>query len=305
MEEKLYLHKLLNMFNPRISLIIGLISISIFPVLVKWAAVSGITSAFYRLFIGFVCLLPYVLITKQLTVPPKSLWVSVIICGILFGTDIAVWNVSIHYSNATQATLLTNLAPIWVGIGSFFFLANKPKKQFWLGTAVAISGLAVLLGAETFSQMQFDKGFILALISGILYATYMIVSQTVLTHLKIVSFMTLSMGVSSIYLLIICLVLGEPLWYFSNTVWGVMAIQGIICQLIGWLALSYAVQKMDAQRVSLSLLSQGVITGVMAWLFIDEQISLRMVIGGIIILAGIGITFRQSATNQVESRSAT
>ena len=283
------------MFSPRISLFIGLISISIFPVLVKWAPVSGITSAFYRLFIAFICLLPYVVKTRQLTIPPKSLWSSIVICGILFGTDIAVWNLSIHYSSATQATLLTNLAPIWVGVASFFFLANKPLKKFWVGTTVAISGLVILLGFDTFTLMKFDKGFILALISGMLYAAYMIMSQKVLNQIKIASFMTLSMGVSSVYLLAICVIMGEPLWGFSLTIWSVMAIQGVICQLLGWLTLSYALQKMDAQRVSLSLLSQGAVTGIMAWLFIDEQISWRMVAGGLIILFGIGITFKRKA----------
>ncbi len=283
------------MLNPRVSLIIGVISISIFPVLVIWAPVSGISSAFYRMFIGLACLLPYVLITKQLTVPPKSLWAPIVVCGVLFGTDIAVWNLSIHYSNATQATLLTNLSPIWVGIGSFLFLSNKPGTRFWLGTVVAISGLIILLGMDTLSEMKFDKGFVLAVISGMLYATYMIVSKTVLNRVKIVSFMTISMAVSSIYLLIICRVLDEPLWNFTGTVWGVLVIQGVICQLLGWLTLSYAVQKMDAQRVSLSLLSQGIITAIMAWLFINEQITMRMIIGGLVILVGIGITFRRVA----------
>lgn len=283
------------MLNPRISLVIGVISISIFPVLVKWAPVSGISSAFYRMFIGFICLLPYVLITKQLSIPAKSLWLPIIACGILFGTDIAVWNLSIHYSNATQATLLTNLSPIWVGVGSFFFLSRKPDKRFWLGTAVAITGMIILLGTDTFTQMRFDKGFVLAVLSGVLYATYMIVSKRALSQSKIVPFMIMSMGVSSVYLLLVCLIRGEPLWNFSSSVWSVLVIQGTICQLLGWLTLSYAVQKMDAQRVSLSLLSQAVITALMAWLFIDEHISFRMVLGGMVILSGIGITFRKAA----------
>ena len=85
------------------------------------------------------------------------------------------------------------------------------------------------------------------------------------------------------------------LWNFSSSVWSVLVIQGTICQLLGWLTLSYAVQKMDAQRVSLSLLSQAVITAIMAWLFIDEHISIRMVLGGMVILSGIGITYRKAA----------
>jgi drug/metabolite transporter (DMT)-like permease len=48
---------------------------------------------------------------------------------------------------------------------------------------------------------------------------------------------------------------------------------------------------MRATRVSLSLLSQAVITSILAWLFLEEKITLQMVFGGIILLFGIRITF--------------
>jgi drug/metabolite transporter (DMT)-like permease len=187
--------------------------------------------------------------------------------------------------------LLTNLSPVWVGIASSLFLHDKPGRQFWIGTVIALSGMVILMGIDTFAVMRFDKGFLMALTSGLLYASYMIVSKRVLNSLKIVSFMVYSMSVSSIYLLLICLLNGEPLWNFTPVVWGVLGIQGIICQLLGWLTISYAVQKLDAQRVSLALLSQSVVTGLLAWLFIHEKVSLQMIIGGIVILIGIGITF--------------
>ena len=66
--------------------------------------------------------------------------VSLVLCGILFSSDVAVWNIAIQDSSATQASLLTNLAPLWVGIGSFFFLRIKPATNFWIGTAIAFLG---------------------------------------------------------------------------------------------------------------------------------------------------------------------
>jgi drug/metabolite transporter (DMT)-like permease len=289
--------------NPRVSLLIGLVSISIFPVLVKWAPVSGITSAFYRMLFGFLFLLPGMLYTQKFNWPARNLWLPIVLCGIIFATDIAVWNLSIHYSNATQATLLTNLAPAWVGVGSFFFLNNKPKASFWIGTLIAVAGMVVLIGPAAFFEMRLDKGFALALLSGMLYASYMLISKPILNRLNIGSFMTISMAVSSVFLLIVCLIFGEPLWNFTPAIWTVFAVQGLICQLIGWLAISYAVQKMDAQRVSLSLLSQAVVTGLLAWVFIDEKITWQIILGGVIILTGIAITFQRSR-NSADSESS-
>ena len=288
------------MSNPRINLIIGIISISIFPVLVKWAPVSGVTSAFYRMLLGLLFLLPYVLFRRKFTMPGGPLWLPIVLCGIIFATDIAVWNLSIHYSNATQATLLTNLSPVWVGVGTFLFLPDKPGSRFWLGTLVALTGMVVLIGFETFTSMKLDLGFALAVLSGLLYATYMLVSKTVLNKIDIVSFMTVSMAVSSIYLFVICLIFKQPLWHFERVIWGVFAVQGLVCQLIGWLTINSAMKQMDAKSVSLSLLSQAVVTGLFAWLFIGEEITAQMIVGGIIILIGIAITYtgRNRSANQ-------
>jgi drug/metabolite transporter (DMT)-like permease len=279
------------MSNPRINLIIGIISISIFPVLVKWAPVSGVTSAFYRMLLGLLFLLPYVLFRRKFTFPTGALWLPVVLCGIIFATDIAVWNLSIHYSNATQATLLTNLSPVWVGVGAFLFLPDKPGACFWLGTLVALAGMVILIGLDTFTSMRLDLGFALAVLSGILYASYMLISKTVLDKIDIVSFMTISMAVSSIYLFAICLIFDQPLWHFKPVIWGVFVIQGLVCQLIGWLTISSAVKQMDAKSVSLSLLSQAVVTGLFAWMFIGEKITAQMIGGGVIILIGIAITY--------------
>ena len=85
--------------------------------------------------------------------------------------------------------------------------------------------------------------------------------------------------------------LEEPFSGFSDVGWLVLLIQAVVCQLLAWLSLSYATQHMRATRVSLSLLAQDVLTAILAWLFLDEIITLQMIIGGIILLLGIRITF--------------
>jgi hypothetical protein len=44
--------------------------------------------------------------------------------------------------------------------------------------------------------------------------------------------------------------------------WFVLFIQAVVCQLMAWLSVSFATQHMRATRVSLSLLSQAVITSI-------------------------------------------
>ena len=277
--------------KPQLALIVGILCISIFPILIKLRLTPGLISAFYRMAIAVTLLLPYVILTKKFKLPTFKVLIPAIICGILFASDVAVWNIAIQESSATQASLLTNLSPLWVGIGSFLFLKTKPTTNFWIGTLISLFGMIMLVGFQFFIELNFDTAFLLAVLSGILYAIYLLISKKVLSKVDVLSFMTISLISSSIYLGILCLMLEEPFSGFSDVSWLVLLIQAVVCQLLAWLSLSYATQHMRATRVSLSLLAQAVLTAILAWLFLDEIITLQMIIGGIILLLGIRITF--------------
>ena len=281
----------MKLTKPRLALICGILCISIFPILVKLKLAPGLISAFYRMAFAVILLLPYVLITQNFKLPKTKYVLLAVLCGVLFSSDVAVWNIAIQDSSATQASLLTNLSPLWVGIGSFFFLKVRPATNFWIGTVVSLFGMITLVGFNFFLELNFDHAFLFAVLSGILYSIYLLVSKNVLSQVDVLSFMTISLFASSIYLGILCYALNEPFNGFSDTGWFVLILQAVICQLCAWISISYATQHMRATRVSLSLLSQAVITSILAWLFLEEQITLQMVFGGIILLFGIRITF--------------
>lgn len=279
------------MQKPKITLIIGILCISVFPILVKLNLTPGLISAFYRMAFALVILTPIALFLKKFKIPSLPQMALAFLCGILFGSDVAVWNISIQESSATQASLLTNLSPIWVGIATFLWLKPKPKLNFWIGTLIAFLGMGTLVGFQVFSELNFDRAFNFGVLSGIFYAAYLLISKKILTQIDVISFMILSLFASTLYLGIICLITNEPFTGFSSEGWMVLVIQAVVCQLGAWLLISYTTQHMKATTISLSLLAQAVITAIMAYLFLNEQITLQMVLGGLILLLGIRVTF--------------
>ncbi|MBA0882093.1 DMT family transporter [Flavobacterium undicola] len=281
----------MNNAKPKLALALGILCISIFPILVRLQLTNGLISAFYRMFIAAVLLLPYVIITRKFKRPPTTITLLAVVCGLVFATDIAIWNIAIQKSSATQATLLANLSPVWVGIGSFLVLKNKPSANFWIGTAIALMGMVTLVGFETFAQLNFDLAFVLAVLSGMLYATYILISKNILSQVDILSFMSIVLVSSSLFLALVCGITAESFSGFSNTAWLVLFIQGAVCQLTAWLLISYSTQHLQATRVSLSLLGQAVLATLLAWLFLDEKMSWFRIIGAVFLLLGIRITF--------------
>ncbi len=279
------------MKKTRFALLIGILSISLFPVIVGMQLTPGLTSAFYRMAIAALALLGYVTITGTFKVPSARIGLLATVCGMLFAADISFWNLSIQLTTATQGTLLTNLAPIWVGVIAFLFFKNKPRRSFWLGTVVAMVGIAIFIGIDIFLSLSFDRGFMLGILSGFFYALYILLSKEVLNKMEVVSFITLSSTSSALFLLIINIARAQPLWGFSTNAWISLLIQGLISQLLAWLLISYATKRMRATRLSLSLLSQVVFASILAWFILDEVITIEKAIGGFLILVGIAITF--------------
>lgn len=279
------------MTKPRIALVIGIVCISIFPVLVRLSLTPGLISAFYRMAFASAVIVPYVIINKQIKVPSRKMVLLSGLCGVIFGLDVGVWNIAIQGSSATQATLLTNLSPVWVGIGAFLFLKDKPLKNFWYGTVIALIGMVLLVGYQFFRNLEFDIPFLFAVLSGMLYAVYMLVSKYVLGETEVVTFTTISLVASTVALGFINILAKEPFTGFSNLGWIVLVIQGLICQLLAWLLISYATKHMRATRVSVSLLGQAILASILAWIFLNETITLQMIIGGLVLLLGIRITF--------------
>ena len=282
--------------KPRLALLIGILCISIFPVIVRLNLTSGLISAFYRMAIATAIILPFALCKKKLKLENIKMLLPMMVCGILFASDIAVWNISIQNSSATQATLLTNLSPIWVGIFSLLFLSFRPRKSFWLGTLIALIGMTVFVGVDTILNLQLDFAFFLGVLSGVLYALYILVSKSVLEKLEVITFITYSMIFSTVFLFIINVAFGEQFFGFSNKAWISLFVQGIVCQLIAWLLISYSTQNMRATRVSLSLLSQAIFATILAAIFVNEKITSVQMIGSVIILAGIATTFYEKNT---------
>ncbi|MDB5115801.1 MAG: family transporter [Mucilaginibacter sp.] len=276
--------------NPKLSLVIGIICISFSPILVKMADASPIVCAFYRIFFAWVFLLPYCLLRVKLKMERKDL-ILAIIGGIIFASDITIWNLSLKLIGATVSTLLANLAPVWVGLLSYLLFRKKSGALFWAGTGIAIAGMVVLVGFANLVHLQFNIGLVYAVIASLFYSVYILITKDILKRIGTIPFMFYNMLAAGIFLFIICLFMGSGLLQYNLKTWGCFAGMGIVCQLIGWITINYAISHLESTKVAITLLSQTVIAGLLAVWFLNEKMELKEIIGSIIVLAGIAITF--------------
>ncbi|MDB5156962.1 MAG: family transporter [Mucilaginibacter sp.] len=283
--------------NPKLSLVIGIICISFSPIFVKLADAPPIICAFYRIFFAWMLLLPYCIYQGNLKMQRKDILLAMV-GGLVFASDIAVWNLSIKLISATVSTLVANLAPVWVGLLSYLLFGKRSGWLFWVGTGIAIVGMVVLVGASNLIHLQLNIGILYAVASSMLYAIYILTTKDILKRISTLPFMFYNMVAAGVFLLIVSLVLGDDLFHYNFKTWGSLAAMGIICQLTGWVTINYAISHIESTKISITLLSQTVVTCLLAVFLLGERLELKEIIGSVIVLAGIAVTFLKSKPQQ-------
>jgi drug/metabolite transporter (DMT)-like permease len=272
---------------------IGVVCIAWSALFVRWAGVSGPASAFYRALVATIVLAPAWLWRgrrRSLAARPAVLGV---LAGVFFAIDLALFNSAVMNTSAANATLLGNNAPILVGLGSWVVFRKRPAAIFWIGLALALVGSACIIGSDALTPAAFGSGDIMAITASVFFAAYLLTIGRVRSEIDTLTLTTLAVAASSAVLLILCLWLRVPLSGYSTHAWLSLIGLGVVSQVGGYLAITYALGHLPATVTSVGLLGQAPLTALLAIPLLGEPLSASQIIGGVLVLAGIYIVNRR------------
>jgi len=275
-----------------LALIAGIVCIAWSAIFVRWTDIPGPASAFYRMLIPALVLLPTFLFDREGTRLNGRKLGIIALGGLFFALDLALYNTSILKTSAANATLLGNNTPIVVGLLSWLVFRKRPAAAFWLGLLLALAGTVVILWADLGKLTRFGVGDLMALGAAGCFAVYLLATERVRTSASTLGFLRLAMISSTVALLLMNLAMGISLRVpHGRTLWAVLGL-GLISQLGGYLALTYALGHLPATITSVSLLTQGPLTAVMAALLLGEPLTWPQIVGGVLVLSGVGLAHR-------------
>ena len=269
-----------------LAVVAGILCIGFSAIFVRLAGLPGPVSAFYRVLIAALVVVPWRLARPARLPAPEDLRVMVA-GGIFFAIDIALWNTSLMLTSAATATLLANNSPLWVGLASFLLFRERLSWRYWVGLALALAGMMWLVGGDAFRHLSLSYGNLLAVGASVFYAAYILATQRARARVDLLTFMAVSTLSSVLLLLLLNLTLGSTLTGFPARTWLALAGLGLISQLGGWLAINYALGHLRAAHVSVCLLAQTVVTALLSMPILGEYLKANQVIGGLLVLAGI------------------
>ncbi|MBN1449678.1 MAG: DMT family transporter [Anaerolineales bacterium] len=279
-----------NPYLPYLALASGILALSFSAMFVRWAEAPGPITGFYRVFLSSLLLSPFFVRDCQVKCKiNRQTILFPVLAGLFTSGDFALWNTSVHYTTAANATLLGNTAPLWVALGAWLLFRERLNGRFWLGLLLALAGATLILGTDFLLHPRLGIGDLMAIGTGMFYGGYFLSTQRSRQHFNPLTHLWL-MGVSASFgLLVINLALGNPISGYSSQSWLVFFLTAIVSQIIGYFSLTYALGHLPAAVVSPTMIGQPIMTAILAIPLLGEIPTLLQITGGIIALAGIYI----------------
>jgi drug/metabolite transporter (DMT)-like permease len=276
-----------------LGLVAGIVCIAWSAIFVRWTDIPGPASAFYRMLIPAMVLLPTFATDRKRERVTWRTWLIIGLGGLFFALDLALYNSAILRTSAANATLLGNNTPIVVGLLTWIVFRRRPQPAFWLGLILAIGGSVVILWADLARRAPLGVGDVMALGAAACFAVYLLATEKVRTTTSTLTFLRLSMIATTLVLLLLNFAMGISLRVPHRRTWWALLGLGLVSQLGGYLALTYALGHLPATITAISLLTQGPLTAAMAAVLLGEPLTLPQIVGGALVLFGVALAHRQ------------
>jgi len=286
-------------------LLAGGCAIAFAPIFVRLSDVGPVASAFWRCALAVPIL--WIIVWKQgrsgtdhLPTKPRAVSglspnVPLLLAGLFFAVDLAVWHFSILWTSVANATLLANLQPIWVTLAGWWLFGQKVTRTFLVAMALAIFGMFVLVGPNFATGGTRLLGDALGALTAIFYGSYLLAIKVVRdAGISTARIMAWSSTITAVALLPFAFLFPHPVLPTSAGGWGAVLGLALVTQILGQGLIAYAFAHLPASLSSVSLLIQPVMAALFAWVLFGEAISVMQFVGGAIVLAGIWLARRGS-----------
>ena len=260
--------------------------------------VQPFTLAFVRVAIGALVLLGCALV-RQARGGAHSRWSALpwgtMITMGLIGVVLyyAVFNYSLVYTSASQGALVQSCIPAMTALVAVVWLREHASALRWTGIVLSMAGILIVFSGGDAQSGGSLLGNVLMFVSAVLWGVYTSMAKRVATYdaLQVTAGI---IGAGAVLLLPLSAfeIVAEGVPSVDVRGWLGMAYLGAGASGLAYMMYSAALKHMDASEAGVytNLIPiVGVIMGVM----LGEPLSLRAILGGVVVLVGVWLTSRQ------------
>ena len=251
---------------------------SLAGVFIKFLDVPPLTIVFYRsLFAGLV-FTPFL---RRNGLPLNG---PILVSALTYTAAISSFVAANKLTTAANAIVLQYTAPIFVFLFSGLVLKEKIAKLNGFALAVSMIGIAII-SLDSVGQPDM-AGVLLALLSGLLFAAYMIN----LRRTREINPVYLTWINNMVCALLLLFVVKSQLWLTATQLW-ILIVMGAVQLGMPYFLFSKGLHAVSLQEASLIALIEPVLNPLWVALVVGEIPSKATVAGGGMILLGLGVRY--------------
>lgn len=293
----------LDRVDAKIVALVGSFSVGFSPVFIRMAGENTATSVLFRFGIALIPLFILAVIERRLNGPmPRRTMLLHLLGGVFFGLDVGLWTQGVMLAGAGIATVAGNLQVIIVPLIALVIFRERLSVAFIAAIPVMLTGVVLLSGIIETGDLTGDVfiGVLLAVAGGFAYSVYILIlgrakaTGHASTQVFIATVSTTLVGTA------ISTAFGLPNLTPPVDALILLVITAILGQVVGWLATSNALARLDSATGSMLLLMQPLIAILAGVVLLNEQISLLQWAGVIAII--LTVAFISLSSNAGERR---
>ena len=274
--------------RPVVVVALAVVVFSTGPVLIAKANSSGAVMSFWRLWIGTAGfgLLTLVYIRSSGRRPTRDGWRWAGMCGLLFACHQLAFMIAIKRTSVVDVTLMQVLQPLVVAALAARVFGEHPGSRFRLWSVVAMAGAAaVALGGATGPEGD-PGGMTLAVVNILFFSVYFLASKESRAHIDVVPFLFGMMFVAAVAVSAYVAVSGEAAGSVSGHDLILATAVAALPGGLGHFLATWPLRWVPANIPPLLQLGIPFLAGTLAWLVLDQAITVVHVIGGLVTVAG-------------------
>jgi len=283
-------------------LAVGLLCTSFPAILVRYAAAPALIIAFWRKLFAAGILLPVVIgrvrrepwdWSAQRRLLPFTLGTGLVL-ALHFGT----WIASVQLTTVASALLVFSSQPVWGALLGFAFLGERVPRRGAAAIAVAMAGVAIIAWGDFGVGNRALLGDALALVAALAGASYLTVGRHLRERIPLAQYLMVLYLVAAAGLGAACLAARAPFMGYSGRTWLMFLLLALLPSTLGHNLINYAVRHIESYRVNLSLLTEPVVSTILAALLFAEYPSPRFYLGAVLIFVGVLVVLRDGKRPQ-------
>jgi drug/metabolite transporter (DMT)-like permease len=207
-----------------------------------------------------------------------------LIAGILLGIAYIFQTFGLQYTSATVSGFITGMFVVLTPIGAWIFLRHKTNRNTWIAVVLALVGLALL----SLKGWSIGLGELLTLGCAVFVALHIITLGEWASQEDVYTFTLIQIFTIGIISLAVAVPGGITLPPDLG-VWGAIALTAVLATAAAFLVQVWAQALVPPTRAAVVMTMEPVFAGLFGVLIGGNQLTPRIIIGSILVLAGMFI----------------